>query len=337
MATKSGASRWQQTINYLNAHFPTLGTHIDTVVPPGVPRYQIADELSLDYKTGQRFVGPHLSSADKRHALRGLLLCQRVYFSDIWAKKTTNRVEYGPDPYSLVPNWKTLSLDHWSMKSEHQIRSGIAMFMPVAGATAADVSKVAKEGPPVGTPPEIAGNLYLSRTDTKSPGSAETCYRGVLAWLLRSGVVSLRWFMRDTAPNGEIACNRLFGAGEEVWAAGRHFEDTSQLPLVEQGYIVHMWTEQMGIAGWNGHWVVSNGDGRVCGVNNGEVAKPDERVLKAYTRDGKLRSQFEGYGGYIMTQRMNDRGFLDDVPKQPLEWARAKMVKFDPLNLPNQM
>jgi hypothetical protein len=338
VATKSGADRWAQTINYLNAHFPTLGTHIDTTVPPGVPRYTIAEELSLEFKTGQRFAGPHLSSAGKRNALRGLLLCQRVYFSPLWAKKTTNRVEYGPDEYSLAQDWKTQSLNHWHLKSEAQIRQGIAMFMPVEGATAADVSRVAKLGPPTGRAPEIAGNLTLSRSDTDAPpGSAETCYRGVLAWLLRSGVVSLRWFMRDTAPNGQIACDRMFGTGTEVWPAATHFEDTSVLPAVERGFIAHMWTEQMGIAGWNGHWVVSNGDGTICGVNNGEVARPDERVLNAYTKTGRLRSQFEGYGGYIMTQRMNDRGFLEDVPKEPLEWARAKMVKFDPLNLPNQM
>src|SRR5260370_24092358 len=103
MATKSGATRWKDTITYLNTRFPTLGTHIDTLVPNGAIRYQIAEELSLEFKGGQRYVGPHLSSANKRNALRGLLLCQRVYFSTIWAKHTTNTVDYGADAYSLLP------------------------------------------------------------------------------------------------------------------------------------------------------------------------------------------------------------------------------------------
>lgn len=87
MATKSGANRWQQTIDYLNARFPTLGTHIDTVVPPGVPRYQIAQELLLEFKAGQRFTGPHLSSADKRHALRGVVAVPaRLFFGHLGKK-----------------------------------------------------------------------------------------------------------------------------------------------------------------------------------------------------------------------------------------------------------
>lgn len=339
---KTSATRWSDTITYLNTKFPLarplLGEHIESLVPAGATRDGIAQELSLEFKGGQRNTFPaHLSSKDKRHALRALLLCQRVYFSTIWAKRTSNRTEYNPDAFALAGNWKTLSINHWGFKTEQQVLSGIGMFAVVPSATARDVARVAREGPPNGQPPEIAGNLYLSRTDNEAKGAAETCYRGVLAWLLRSGVVSLRWFMLDTAPNGEIACNRLFGTGQEIWAPDQHFEDTSVLPQVEEGFLVHMWIKKMGIAGWNGHWVVSNGDGTVCGVNNGEVRKTDETVLKAYTKNGKLRSQFEGYGGYIMTQRLNSKGFLEDIPKEPLEWADATMVKFDPMTLPNRM
>lgn len=332
MAEKLWTTRWTDTINYLNKRFPTdrLGDHINGLVP-ATSQQAISKELSLGTFTAR-------GSDDKRHAMRSLLLCQRVYYSDLWAKRTWDLATIVPDTYSLKPNWKTESLTFWGGKSELVILEGIKMFVPVPGATRKKLAEAARAGAPNGEKKDfLPGNLTISRSDVVAKGAADTCYNGVTAWLLKSGIVSMRWFMQDSAPNGQNACDRLFGTGEEVWSPDQPFKDDSVLPAVEEGYIIHMWKEESGAGGWNGHWVISNGNGTICGVNNGEVNKTDERVIKKYTNSGKLRSQFEGYGGLLTEEVMNDRGFLVEVPKVPHKYSRACMVKFDPLRLPNLM
>lgn len=330
---KSDAARWTETINYLNTAFPNavprLGDHINTIVT--TTRNAISSEIALGSTHGVH----KNTTANKpaRNALRALLLCQRVYFSDLWAKMSMVGGATIHSSY-LAPNWKAQSLMHWGMQNEVSIRAGIGMFTTVIGATADDVSDVAKTGAPSGTPPLIAGNLTLSRNNFPLTGPSETCYRGVLAWLLKSGVVSLRWFMRNPGPTGQAALDELFGDGEDVWLANQPFKDTSVLPVIPKGFVVHMWMEDSGSGGWNGHWVISNGDGTICGVNNGEVNNPPEVVIKAYTNSGKLQSQFEGYTELVKEQR-NARGFMDIVSTGKA--ARARMVKFDPMTLPGRM
>jgi hypothetical protein len=48
------------------------------------------------------------TNTEQRHALRALLLCQRVYFSTLWAKSGGHST---PDD-KLPPGWKNLSLNH---------------------------------------------------------------------------------------------------------------------------------------------------------------------------------------------------------------------------------
>jgi len=276
------------------------------------------------------------ANKNARHALRGLLLCQRVYFSDIWAKQTLVGDQTAPWSY-LSPTWKTESLSHWGKLPEQSILSGIAMFAIVPTARPEHVSDVAKVGWPWAKTPAIAGNLKLSRANFPLTGPSETCYRGVLAWLLQSGVVSFRWFMQNPSPTGSGPLKELFGDGEVVWDPAAPFKSDSVLPAVQKGFVIHLWDENTGKGGWNGHWVISNGDGTVCGVNNGEVKKADETVLKEYTNDGKLRSQFEGYGGLVMVEVPGDKGFLVLQVKTPQEYRKAKMVKFDPMTLPGRM
>jgi len=337
MFGKNAMTRWTDTINYLQTNFPGLGDHIETVVPPGM-KSDVSKELSLGSRNDKADSPLYGTNTNQRHALRGLLLCQRVYFSNLWAKRSQNwGNQYIPVFDTLKPSWKIESLNHWQNKTEIEIKSGIAMFMPVPGATAADLVAAAKAGPPPGGPPEIAGNLKLSRNLDCCLGAKETCYRGVFAWLLKSGLVSLRWFMKEVSPGGKASLDRVFGQGTIVWPGNKPFEEKSVLPPVEAGFICHMWVEQYGVFGWNGHWVISNGDGTICGVNNGEVKKLNEVVQKDYTNTGKLRSQFEGYGGLIVKEVMNERGFLVTVPKEPKEWAKANLVKFNPTNFPGRM
>jgi hypothetical protein len=344
MFGKNWNTRWTDTINYLNLNFPCpgltdrLGAHIERTVPAGM-RKSISTQLSLGKRTDGEDDPHYAGNTNKRHALRGLLLCQRVYFSTLWAKRTENRVDYVPNTDALTPDWKIRSLAHWGNASEVDLLSAIGMFAPVADANRADLAAAAQAGPPDGSKNEIAGNVTLTRSRSCCIGAAETCYRGVLAWLLQSGIVSLRWFMTDTAPNGEEACNRLFGEGVDVWNKDTPFRNNSVLPLVGTGYILHMWTEQMGIPGWNGHWVISNGDGTICGVNNGEIDTRDEVVLKAYTRTATLRGQFEGYAGLdgYMTKQVWEGARVREVPHDPPKWAKSCLKRFDPLTLPGRL
>jgi len=333
---KTAAARWTETINYLNNAFPSatpkIGNHINTIVT-GNRRDAISNEIALGSAKGVH----KNTTANKpaRDALRALLLCQRVYFSELWAKRTFVGGTTALSSY-LAPIWKTQSLANWGMQSEANIRSAIGMFAPDPSATAEDVSDVAKTGAPTGTPPEIAGNLTLSRNHFPLSGANETCYRGVLAWLLKSGVISFRWFMQNSGPTGETALNELFGDGDEVWPRGTPFTDQSVLPTIPKGFILHMWMEESGAGGWNGHWVISNGDGTICGVNNGEVNTKDEVVIKAYTNTGKLRTQFEGYTELV--KEVDDgkgKGHLKIVSTGKA--ATARLVKFDPMKLKNRM
>jgi hypothetical protein len=347
MFGKDAADRWDDTIAYLDAKFPCnglthrLGEHIETVVPKS-QRKAISDELHFGSRTDKASDPTYAATTEKRRALRALLLCQRVYFSALWARKTVNRIPDQPVTDLLAPNWKTLSLNHWQTKSHAEVDAAIGMFAPLDGVVTADVATAAEAGPPDGLGTEIAGNLFLTRNGNSCIGAAETCYRGVLAWLLQSGMISLRWFLRDCAPNGQQSCDRLFGTGVSVWDSSTLFDDNSVIPEVGRGFIVHMWVEQAGAGGWNGHWMVSKGNGRICGVNNGLVNKPDEVVITRYTDKGKLRSQFEGYGGYLKEQKQEvGESTSTWVPKVGKDgkkiMAKANLVKFDPALLPNRM
>lgn len=346
MFGKDATDRWDDTVSYLNANFPCnglahpLGDHIETVVATG-QRSAISKELHLGSRSDKTSDPTYAATTEKRRALRALLLCQRVYFSDLWARKTVNRVPAIPVNL-LALNWRTLSLNYWQNLPRAEIDAGIGMFAPVPGAVTADVATAAEVGPPDGLGIEIAGNLFLSRNRNCCIGAAETCYRGVLAWLLQSGMISLRWFLRDCAPNGQQSCDQLFGTGVSVWDSATVFKDDSVLPEVGRGFIAHMWVEQAGAGGWNGHWVISKGGGRICGVNNGLVNKADEQVITKYTNGGKLRSQFEGYGGYLMEQKQEvGESTSTWVPKTGKDGrkiaAKANLVKFDPSLLPERM
>jgi hypothetical protein len=275
--------------------------------------------------------------------LRALLLCQRVYFGgDTWAKMSephgdSETVTVIPVFDNLRPDWKMASLNYWKTKTEAEIQQGIAMFDIVPGATATHLQHAAFAGPPNGTP--LPGNVKLSRAKKKTVGEGVTCYVGVQGWLVRSGLVSMRWFQRNSAPNGKIGCTLLFGEGRKVWDDVIKPEDEPAVrklcKAVERGSIVHIYSPQNN--NWNGHWVIANGDegGTICGVNNGDFEAEDaemgEEVGKPYTRTSTLYEQFCEY--------CNSYRLQDDFgePTGEVKWTKAVMVVIDPLQLPNRM
>jgi hypothetical protein len=322
MPGKDWTARWDETINYLNLNFPCagltdrLGAHIESIVP-AISRKAISKELSIGYRSDGEDDPGYAAMTNKRQALRGLFLCQRVYYSDLWAKRSNFEGTAVAPSTLLKPTWRTESMQYWSGKGEQDIKAGIAMFAPVPGATRDDLQKVAHAGPPNGTA-TLPANLKLSRADKECVGAAETCYNGITAWLVKSGLASMRWFMQDSAPNNQFCCDRLFGVGEEVWRGP--FKPESTVPDIPIGYIVHIWSPDN--YNWNGHWVVTNGDGTICGVNNGEMKLLNPPVLKKYTNHGTLKDQFhDGYGGLRS--------------ENPPVWKTAVMVKIDPTTIPN--
>jgi hypothetical protein len=323
MSGKDWNTRWSATIAYLNK--PVLvyriGDHINQVVPQG-SRKAISAELSLGTRPDGEDDPAYGTNTEQRHALRALLLCQRVYFSTLWAKSGGHST---PDD-KLSPGWKNLSLNHWKTGSEAKIQEAIKMFSPVLGAKRKDLQRIAFAGAPGGA--GWQGNLTVSRTDHATLGYGHTCYVGVQGWLVKSGLVSLRWFMQNWNPVDQAACDLLFGAGTVVWngpfdPAKDEKAVRAEIAQIKAGSIVHIWSPQH--TNWNGHWVITNGDGTICGVNNGMYLARDaengQDVLVAYTNHSTLYEQFRSYGGAM------GKGL----------WKTAVMAVIDPEALPNQI
>jgi hypothetical protein len=332
--SKDWDTRWGETIKYLDAATTSgrVGTHIQSIITNPDKRKEISKELSLGWRSDGEDDPGFDAKTDKRHALRALLLCQRVYYGDdTWAKCSEaigNMETVDVKPVKdLIPKWKTASLSFWKTKSEADIREGIKMFEIVPGATAVEVQTAAYTGAPNGTP--LPGNLTVSRTDTDTVGAGIICYVGVQGWLVRSGVVSMRWFEQNSSPNGKKGCDLLFGSGNLVWDKPIMPSDLPQVKLlcrsVPAGHVVHIWSPQN--YNWNGHWLISNGNGTICGVNNGEIkaseAEDGKQVQKNYTKSGTLFDQFVGYSV----------PYPNDASKR----TRACMAIMDPLTMPSRM
>lgn len=323
MFGKDWDTRWNATVAYLNKPIFSvrLGDHVNLVVPQG-SRKAISLELSLGSRPDGEDDPAYAGNTDQRHALRALLLCQRVYYSTLWAKE-------GPDSTpanALAMDWKTTSLQFWKGKGEAQIQEGIKMFAPVAGAKRSDLKKAAFASAPNGE--HLGGSLKFSRMDADTLGFGVTCYVGVQGWLVRSGLVSQRWFMLNRNPSNQAACDLIFGAGVEVWngrfdPARDEKAVRQKIAAISAGYIVHIWSPEH--TNWNGHWVITNGDGTICGVNNGmflaSKAEKKRDVLVAYTNHSTLYEQFTSYGG----------------PKGAGAWKTAVMAVIDPKSMPRMV
>jgi len=325
MFGKNWQTRWDDTIAFLNsAQVGThaLGDHVEQVVTSQDKRKEISRQLSLGSRPDDEDDPAYGSNTDQRLALRALLMCQRVYFGgDTWARVSE---AFGASPgvvrddNGLVPTWKRDSLAHWRSKSKAEIIQGIRMFDMVEGVNGDDLAEAAQNRP---NGVALPGNLTLSRNTNAVIGFGVICYVGVQGWLVRSGLVSMRWFMRNSSPNGEIGCDGLFGVGNRVWDAPITPEDEDAVRRicagVRRGAIVHIWSPAN--HNWNGHWVVANGDGTICGVNNGEF--PERGIRKDYTRESTLYEQFRCY-----SNRYEHQGEQRNT--------RAIMSVIDPLTMP---
>ena len=336
MAWKDWETRWTETINYLDDVTKTglVGTHVQSLVANESKRQEISKQLSLGSRDDGEDDPAFAANTDKRHALRALLMCQRVYYAeDTWAR--TSEQFGNTETIDLVPfgvlqeNWKAASLAFWSNKSETEIHNGIKMFEVLPGARPIDVQQAAYKGRPNGV--ALPGNLKISRTDTETVGFGVICYVGVQGWLVKSGMVSMRWFQQNSGPNGKKGCNVLFGEGSMKWEGPitpADYDNVRRIcKCVSAGQIVHLWSPQNN--NWNGHWVVANGDGTVCGVNNAEV-KPEKAergfaVQKDYTKTTTLFEQLVEYSRPWADSKGTERRTI------------ACMAVIDPMQIPNRI
>ncbi len=339
MFGKNWKTRWTETLNFLDSVTTTgqVGSHIGSLVTTDTKREELSKLLSLGARADGEDDPGFDANTDKRHALRALLLCQRFYYSaDTWAKCSdafgnSETVGMGPAD-NLQHDWKSVSFTHWRNKTLAEICDGIGMFEIVPGARAYDVQLAAYAARP--NQVALPGNLKLSRADQFTVGMGIICYVGVQGWLVRSGVVSMRWFQQNSNPNGKIGCDLLFGQGEMKWdkpiTAADHRALKRVCKSVQTGSIVHIWSPSNN--NWNGHWVIANGDGSICGVNNGEILAGDAElglsVQKDYTKHSTLFEQFVGYSN----------SWTDNSSGKPVEkQTRACMAVIDPMTLPNRI
>ncbi|MES2771842.1 MAG: hypothetical protein V4623_07680 [Pseudomonadota bacterium] len=245
----------------------------------------IDQQLSLGSKER---LGEHLpfsGAKNQRLALRALLLCQRVFFSDLWAEAIfKGGVRRRTDCLANNPNWRQQSIDFWLRRGEREIRNALFLFTATSQTPAAlaDAAMLGSGDPNLAHP-----NLCLARETGIFPG-ASVCYTAVMNWLLRSGLASYPWYMKNGAPNDQKTLREVFGEPEAViWDQTKGlFRKGDRLPIVPRGYIVHMYIDTP--QRWLGHWVVSLGDGLACGVNNFDT----DGTSRAYSDRCSISSQF---------------------------------------------
>jgi hypothetical protein len=288
---KTGKSRFDDTVEYIRSiGRQDLADHLVAIVTGGGSPSQIGQELTLGDRSADEDDAPRdAETTRRRRALRALLLCQRVYFSELWAQLIEMGGTRRPRSF-LETNWKATSLAHWRTRSTDDIINGIATFC-VTQNDASAVAKAAEAGP-LDRQASIP-DLTLTRDRSPFPGSPAGCYASVMAWLFKGGLVSYRWFMRHQTANNEATLRAAFGPGREIWPANRPFDPSGRdnLPRLPRGQIVHLYvnTPQR----WKGHWLVNVGNGMACGCNNDTEGG---RVNRDYSNRCSLNSQF--YFGY---------------------------------------
>jgi hypothetical protein len=253
-----------------------LATHLSTILNRGSFSV-IEEELSLWAGLSASYFAKNVG---KRNALSALLLCQRVYFSDLWGK-TRFLGSQESHPYNYLPSsWKEESLAYWSKQTEAQIIGGIRVFSITNTSSLyrlADIAYAHKQGP---------NTSLLTITRETWSLTEYTCYSAVMAWLFKSGLVSYPWYLNNSSASDEVSLKKAFGPGERIWNANRLFTENDSLPPIPPGYIVHLYVDNL--SRWNGHWLVSLGNGLACGINNDVT----DGTNRGYSNRCSLNNQF---------------------------------------------
>lgn len=280
---KTNQERINDSLTYIRNHFGAsfandirgLVTGREAIIGP---------ELSLGTRwDGLSSQGNKDGNTQKRHALRALLLCQRVYYSDLWP--CLMGVVSARAAVNWLPNnWNQQSIQFWGNRSELQIREGIRMYV----ATSDNATLVANAA--VAGQPSAPNGPALTHTRNTFTGTSPTatCYDAVMLWLFKSGLVSLRWLLKYRNANTQADLTEAFGEGQVIWNGA--FGNNDHLPAVPRGHIVHIYEDPQS---WRGHWMVSTGNGKSAGCNNNDEDPP---VPRDYCAALTLDKQFRDYG-----------------------------------------
>ncbi len=274
--------RIQEALDYLHdLGEGDLARHIQATVNR-FHRLPVGRSISLGARADGNDDPQYAENTRKRKALRALLLCQRVYFSSLWSRLTLVGGARQPHDF-LTRNWKNDSLAHWRHRTEAEIVEGIRSFC-VTSNGAADLAEAAN-GPPNGGHPD----LTFTRDRDPFPG-LRSCYGSVMTWLFKSGLASYRWYMRHSGACNQQTLREAFGPARVIWNGDRRFGPSDRLPRVPRGHIVHLFVDNP--IRWNGHWLVSLGDGNARACNNDTT----DGTPNAYAGGCSLDNQFlHGY------------------------------------------
>jgi hypothetical protein len=240
---KTQSDRITDAIDYITRLDIHLGNEIGNSLDDNTAT-TLGKEISLGF-----FAKSMEKDEEKRTALRALLLCHRYFFS-------------GLDR----PTWKASSLGHWKGRSRMAIDKAILLFTADCdtAATLADVAEAAGKAP-TGAHPRVNYTISRAENEPFELGNG-TCFIAIMAWLLKSGIVSYQWYLQNFAVKdvGDLV-KRLGGPEQVIWTGERLFTKDDTLTNVPRGYIVHFVNEKLPTFG---HWMVSLGDGTAVGANN---------------------------------------------------------------------
>lgn len=281
--TKTAQERINDTLDYIRQQVsPGLALEMNGLI--GANAGPISEEISLGARfTALQSATTTTTETQQRRALRALMLCQRIYFSDLWPCLTG--IMATPTAINRLPtNWAEQSRSFWENKSEAEIRSALQMYV----ATTDNPDMVANAA--VAGQPSVPNGVFLTQTRASfSGGAVGTCYDAVMVWLFKSGLVSLRWLLKHRSANTEQSLNDAFGRGVEI--LNGNFTDADDFPNVPRGHIVHIYENP---SAWRGHWMISAGGGRAAGCNNNDEDPP---VPRTYCSQLTLKKQFLDYPG----------------------------------------
>lgn len=309
--SKTGHPRIDDAVTYLkNKGLPWLASKAaSTLLAAPNAIATVGEEISLKKSYGGMV---------QEQALRSLLLCQRVFLSDLSLRPLFMggmRI-----PQSALPqDWVNQSLTHWGGKSEAAIYEGIKTFS-VRKRTADRAADVAGKMP---TKTNNFPLLTLTRQMNPFPiATTLSCYGSVMLWLFQSGIVSYKWYLNNNGACDKANLTDVFALNNQnvtkvLWTANKLFGDKDTLGNIPRGHVVHLYVDNP--LRWNGHWLISNGDSSACACNNDTE---NGRVPNQYCNNASLDKQF--LFGY--KHPLNGGGFEQGI---------AEVI--DPLKIPNRL
>jgi hypothetical protein len=318
---KSNLTRLEETLEYLRRLNPDLTEHLREILLAARNRpvlNQIGDQISLSGKTAWFANGRENNTETQRDALRALLLCQRVYLTNMWSNR------FGAMPAGSKASWPDVTVKHWRFRPESEIRNAIRMYV--------------KTNPGPGALADSAANRPTDDTDfwytITRQGSfaplAVSCYGQISMWLLHAGFVSMRWLAKHSPQGPRPMSNDRFdfsAFGPGITRIGVYDPMPAGRIDVPRGMIVRMFTDKRP----GGHFMVSGGGGWGWGHNNSALPPGDgEGEVKTTYCRCLIHRQFAEY--------RERRDIVRRTPDEIGRWTQnlgGKMVILNPSHIPN--